>query len=152
MFDNVNWLIPTVPDGYNQWAKLIVVFISGVMLLYRGRVMHDHATRIDFFGWSVIIFDTVFGGSMVISSFWRLYPATHTAWIDWIVILSVAMVVTWELIMVRRASHDRIDRALSPDPPRNERGDPIVRDRRRHHRRTEDRMLRARIAELEKQQ
>lgn len=86
--------------------------------------MHERARRIDFFGWSIILFDYVFGGVLLIGTLWVFYPGLRTEAFDLLITAALATVALWQGYTVWRAPVHRIDRAISnPDdvPPDGDR-------------------------------
>lgn len=110
--DILGALSPQLPTTFFVWYHLLALTVVGVVKLLRGSVMNRRARRIDFFGWSIIMFDYIFGAGLVLATVWAFYPALHTVTFDYAVTTAVLLVSFWQLYTVASAPVHRIDRAM----------------------------------------
>jgi hypothetical protein len=113
VIDHLGALQPSYPPSITEWLHLFAITLAGVVKVFRGRVMHRRARRIDFFGWSIISFDYVFGAILVIGAIWVFYPRLHTEWFDLSITFMLLAVSLWQGYTVYMAPVHRIDRAIS---------------------------------------
>ena len=132
-------LIPAVPHGFGAWEAFLAVALIAVLKLFRARVLKHRSVYVDRFGWSIIIYDVVFGISALIGLTFGLYPGlTPHIYISRIATGAIIVVAAWQLFEVWRADNQRVDAAVSgtvpvaPTPPT----DPY--DRRKRLRREDD--------------
>lgn len=139
MHDILAALSPTLPTNTTAWFHLIALALAGWVKIFRGSVMHQRARRIDFFGWSIILFDYIFGAVLLIATMWALYPTSHNEVVDIIATAALVAVAIWQGYTVYAAPDHRINRAMTNTVPVNEHGIPIEGDRRKAVRRESDR-------------
>jgi hypothetical protein len=112
----IELITPQWPQGFDGWETVVVLAIVGMFKMDRGRIMHHRARFIDRLGWSIIVFDVVFGGLLLLRILWSLYP--ETALQPWfprvgsVVLVSVAM---WQWRLVRKAPQVRVDQVAAGD-------------------------------------
>jgi polyferredoxin len=114
MNDLLNALQPSYPPSTTEWLHVLAIALAGAVKVFRGSVMHRRARRIDFFGWSIISFDYVFGAVLLIGAMWAFYPHLHTKWFDLSITITLLAVTLWQGYTVYSAPVHRIDRAISP--------------------------------------
>lgn len=139
MHDILGALSPQLPTTGTAWFHLIAIALAGAVKVFRGSVMHKRARRIDFFGWSIILFDYVFGAVLLIGTLWALCPQLHEEWLDLLATGALVSVAVWQGYTVYAAPDHRINRAMTQNVPVNEYGTPITGDRRKTVRREADR-------------
>ena len=139
MHDFLLALSPTLPTTFTAWFHLTALALAGSVKVFRGSIMQQRARRIDLFGWSIILFDYIFGVALLIGTLWAFYPRLQTEWFDLIVTGALVSVTVWQGLNVWSAPDHRINRAMTQNVPVNENGIPITGDRRQYVRREADR-------------
>ena len=105
---------PHWPEGFDRWESFVTILLLALFKIDRGTIMRRRAPVIDAFGWSIIIFDWVFGAVFMISVFWTLYPDTRLApWGTRVTVAALLVVTLWQWAMVRRATQDRVELVAS---------------------------------------
>jgi hypothetical protein len=152
-------LSPTLPTTLITWFHIVALALVGSVKLFRGIVMQRRARVIDFFGWSIIMFDYVFGTALIIGTLWSFYPGAHHRWFDLMTTGALVIVAIWQGYTIFTASENRLDRALVSTQeltlgemePGWENGNNIE-ERRKGPRRESDKQMLAKIEKLESQQ
>jgi hypothetical protein len=127
----VSDLIPTWPIGFDAWEGVLALLVLAVMKLTRATVMKRRATAIDRLGWSILVFDVVFGLVALVAVLRVLYPAIGAdLWIGRITTTSLIVVALWQVIEVVTAQPVRIETAMSGPANGYESGSRIGEDRR----------------------
>lgn len=144
----IHLLLPHVPRGYDAWDSFYVLLAMALFKFYRGRKMQTRAYYIDRFGWSIILFDYVFGTVFTLSTLFACYPGLHVSiWIDRFFLNLLLTVTIWQALEIQTADYERVKAAASGigngSPPYD------GTERRSTTRRAEDRALKARNTELE---
>lgn len=112
MHDFLGAFSPHLPTTMTAWFHVLALAVAGFVKLYRGSVMRRRAIRIDTFGWSIIMFDYVFGSALVIGTVWAFYPQLHTEWFDILTTGALVGVAVWQGFMVHWAPNLRLDLAM----------------------------------------
>jgi hypothetical protein len=136
-------LVPTAPQGFDAWEGVFALAVLGILKLYRARVMKHRSSFVDRFGWSIIIYDVVFGIAAILTMVVSVYPGLSPhIWITRVSTTAVVIVAAWQLFEVRSAGVGRVDAAVSGAmgnaTPTNDSG-----ERRMYDRRQETRELKA---------
>lgn len=132
-------LAPTFPPSVSSWYHIIAIAVTGAVKVRRGNRMRTQARRIDLFGWSIILFDLVFGGALVLAVVWAFYPILDQRWFDLAVTTAILAVALLQAYTMEIATPHRISLAMSKAPALREDGTPIGEERRQQVRRQADR-------------
>ena len=126
MTDFLSRLEPQWPSTHTIWYHAIALAILGAVKMDRGNTMRQRAIRIDFFGWSIILFDLFFGASLLISVLWIFYPILKNEWSDLAVTTIVLIIALVQGYTVRKAPDHRIRRAMEYSESQKEEEGPFV--------------------------
>jgi len=111
-----DWIIPNWPVGFDAWLSLLTLINVGQMKIYRGCVMEVRARMIDQLGWSIILFDLVFGILFMLAAIWTLYPELmFTTWMNRFDLIALNLITAWQTILIHRATTRRIQRSVGPE-------------------------------------
>lgn len=113
--------IPTAPSGFDAWEAVATVAVIGILKLYRAYVMKRRSVYVDRFGWSIIVYDFVFGLAALMGFVLAFYPELNPhIWITRISTGSILIMAAWQLLEVHAANDERMDAAVagttSPTP------------------------------------
>jgi hypothetical protein len=110
----VHDLIPDWPAGFDAWEGVLALLVLAVLKLTRATVMRRRATSIDRLGWSILVFDVVFGVVALVAVLRVLYPSIGAdLWIGRITTTSLMVVALWQVIEVVTAQPVRIETTMS---------------------------------------
>jgi hypothetical protein len=128
----VELITPQWPQGFDAWESVVVLIIIGSFKMDRGRIMHHRARFIDQLGWSIIMFDVVFGGLLLLSIVWAFYPVTSLGpWLPRIGSLLLVATAMWQWRCIRKAPQIRVDHVAAGDTVDQViNGGPVTQDRR----------------------
>lgn len=113
-----DWITPDWPVGFDAWLGLLTLINVGQMKVYRGCVMEVRARMIDQLGWSIIVFDWVFGALFLLAAIWTLYPGLmFTTWMNRVDLIALNLITAWQTILIHRATSRRIARSVGPETP-----------------------------------
>jgi hypothetical protein len=141
-------LIPNWPDSKTAAYMLSALILWGLFKADRARILYRGSSHVDRFGWSIILYDLLFGLLLLWGSFRTLYLSGSDPW--WLLIVettAILVVTLWQWAEVRLADWQRIKRAVDKQPYMPSLvGLPSVdyppeQDRRRWYRRHEDNEL-----------
>jgi hypothetical protein len=112
----VNWasLVPNFPDSYTAWDGLTTLLFLAVFKLFRGTRMKRRSRYVDRMGWSIIIYDLIFGAVFAFASIWTLYPQLYGGvWTDHIVNAILKVITAWQFYETWNAPEPRVEAAIS---------------------------------------
>lgn len=107
-----DWITPHWPHGFDSWYVWVVLIVTGCTKLYRGFLMHRRAPVIDALGWSIILFDYLFGASLVLAAVWTVYPRVRTHDVVLTSATVVLVIALWQVWAIHRVSHARIQASI----------------------------------------
>ena len=111
-------LIPHIPRQYDDIEGLYFLIVLTFFKVFRAWSMQRRATYIDRFGWSIILFDYVFGVVFGLSLFYTLYPAfPSSVWVSRIVINALAVSAVWQTVEIYVSSEHRVKSVLEGNEP-----------------------------------
>jgi hypothetical protein len=80
-------------------------------------MMKRRASFVDRLGWSIIVFDLVFGITSLLTVLWVLYPAAEIhPWVGRVAVFTVLVSIIWQWWEIRHAPQPRIELAMSGSP------------------------------------